>query len=74
MAAKYPLTVEQVRQIEQDLAEMRIRAEEIFHLMSAGCGESDPRTSRAEEVAGAIQRLQWAMERTADQPRAFAAG
>jgi hypothetical protein len=66
MAAKYPLTTEQYRQIELDLAEMRVRADEIFHLMSAGCGESDPRTSRAEEVAAAIQRLQWAMERVAN--------
>jgi hypothetical protein len=74
MVDKYPLTVEQFRQIEQDLAEMRVRAEEIFHLMSAGCGESDPRTSRAEEVTGAIQRLQWAMERTADGLIASAAG
>lgn len=75
MAAKYPLTAEQFHQIEQDLAEMRARAEEIFHLLSAGCGVSDPRTSRAEEVTGAVQRLQWAMERMADDGRkVFAAG
>ena len=74
MAANYPLTVEQLSQIEQDLAEMRVRAEEIFHLMNAGCGESDPRTSRAEELTGAIQRLQWAMERMADERKSFAAG
>ena len=73
MPAKYPLTAEQFRQIERDLAEMRVRAEEIFHLMSAGCGESDPRTSRAEEVTGAIQRLQWAIERMTGR-KASAAG
>ena len=74
MAAKYPLTAEQFHQIERDLAEMRVRAEEIFHLMAAGCGESDPRTARAEEVTGAIQRLQWAMERMTDGRKASAAG
>ncbi len=42
---------------------MRVRAEEISHLMKAGCGESDPRTLRAEELSAAVQRLQWAMER-----------
>jgi hypothetical protein len=74
MAAKYPLTAEQFHQIELDLAEMRVRAEEIFHLMSVGCGESDPRALRAEEVTGALQRLQWAMERMDDGRKAFAAG
>ena len=72
MTATYPLTADQFRQIEQDLAEMRVRAEEIFHLMSVGCGESDPRTSRAEEITGAIQRLQWAMERMTDGRKALA--
>ena len=74
MAVKYPLTAEQFHQIEQDLDEMRVRAEEIFHLLSAACGASDARTSRAEEVNGAIQRLQWAMERMADGRKVVAAG
>jgi len=65
MATQYPLTIEQMRTMAQDLEDMKVRADEMFHLMSAGCGETDPRTVRAEELVAAIQRLQWALERGA---------
>jgi hypothetical protein len=64
MATQYPLTVEQLSQMKQDLSEMEVRASEIHHLMAAGFGEADQRTIRAEELSAAIQRLRWAMERT----------
>ena len=74
MATQHPLTVDQLHQIKRDLADMQIRAEEIFHIMAASSGESDPRTVRAEELTGAIQRLQWAMERSSQGKVAAAAG
>jgi hypothetical protein len=66
MATQYPLTIEQLRVMVRDLADMKTRADEMFNLMKAGCGETDQRTLRAEELTAAIQRLQWAIERTGD--------
>ena len=63
MADRYPLTIEQLRQVKLDLAGMKERAEEISQLMSAGYGEGDPRAVRAAEVNAALQRLQWEMDR-----------
>jgi hypothetical protein len=74
MATQHPLTVDQLHQIKRDLADMQIRAEEIFHIMAASSGELDARTVRAEELTGAIQRLQWAMERSSQSKVAAAAG
>ena len=51
MPSRYPLTIDQFRDMKRDLAEMQIRATEMLNLMVAGCGESDPRTIRAEELA-----------------------
>ena len=66
MDAQYRLSGEQLRQIELDLTEMCVRADEMFRLLTAGFGDADPRAIRAEELMAAIQRLQWAMERTDD--------
>ena len=74
MPSRYPLTIDQFRDMKRDLAEMQIRATEMLNLMVAGCGESDPRTIRAEELAAAIQRLQWAIERGEDGGQTSVAG
>ena len=64
MPSRYPLTIEQLREINRDLADMKVRAEEMLNLMGAACGEADQRAVRAQELAAAIQRLQWAIERS----------
>jgi hypothetical protein len=65
MPERYPLTVAQLRQTKEELAAMRERAEEISQLISAGYGPRDPKTIRAGELAGAVQRLQWELDRSA---------
>ena len=52
---------------------MQVRADEMFHLLTAGFGDADQRAIRAEELTAAIQRLQWAMERT-DEDHVAAGG
>lgn len=63
MPDRYPLTIEQTRQTQQDIDEMTGRAEEIAKLMSAAYGDSDQRTIRAQECHAALQRLQWELGR-----------
>ena len=63
MTTQFPLTTDQFRQATSDIAQMAEKAEEISRLMSAAYGESDPRAIRAQEVSGALQRLQWEMDR-----------
>jgi hypothetical protein len=65
MQDRFPLTVAQLRQTKEELAAMKERAEEISQLMVAGYGVADPKAIRAGEVNGAIQRLQWELERSA---------
>ena len=65
MPDQYPLTVAQLRQAKEELSAMKDRAEKISRLMTAGYGDSDPRTIRAGELNAAIQRLQWELERSA---------
>lgn len=65
MENKYPLTIAQLRQAKEDLCAMKEGAEEILRLMTAGYGDADPRAIRAGELFGAVQRLQWELERSA---------
>ena len=67
MQDRYPLTIAQLRQAQEELALMKERAEEISQLMSAGYGDSDSKAIRAGEIYSAIQRLQWELERSAGQ-------
>jgi hypothetical protein len=77
MEDRFPLTIAQLHQNAIDIAQMAELAEEIALLMSAAHGESDPRAVRAQEVKGAIQRLQWEIDRglapAAEQQRGTAA-
>jgi hypothetical protein len=57
------LSIRQLQQVNEDVAELADRAQEIAKLMLAAYGPEDPRVVRAEEIRNAIQRLQWAMER-----------
>ena len=67
MQDRYPLTIAQLRQAQEELALMKERAEEISQLMAAGYGDSDSKAIRAGEINSAIQRLQWELERSAGQ-------
>ncbi len=74
MDPQFPLTIDQARQINRDLAEMEVRAGEMVNLMAAGCGESDQTTIRAQELVASVQRLKWALERRANGNVASASG
>ena len=63
MSDHEPLSIQQLQQLLEDVAELADRAEEIRKLLLAANGPEDPRAVRADEVRNAIQRLQWAMER-----------
>ena len=58
-----PLSIQQLRQVQEDVAELTDRAEKTTKHMLAAYGPEDPRVVRAQEVRAAIQRLQWAIER-----------
>ena len=58
-----PLSIRQLQQVQEDVAELTGRAEKITKYMLAAYGPEDPRAVRAQEVSAAIQRLQWATER-----------
>jgi hypothetical protein len=59
-----PLSSQQLQQVQEDVAELADRAEEITKLMLAAYGPEDPRAVRAQEIRASIQRLQWAIERS----------
>lgn len=61
---RHPLTVEQRKQLDQDLACVEERLEAIAVLMCACHGDDSPLAIRAGEVAAALQRLKWELERT----------
>ena len=70
---RYPLTAEQRRQLEQDLACIEERLEGIAVLMSACYGDYSPPATRAAEVSAALQRLKWELKRT-EQKEQIAVG
>ena len=63
-AEHYPLTNDQLRDIQRDVVQMNTRADELAQLLAAAFGEADERTIRAKEIDAAFQRLQWAMHRS----------
>jgi hypothetical protein len=69
MAEQHSLTIQQSQQVARDLSEMQVLAVGTAQLLAATFGLFDNRTIRAGEVAAAVQRLTWALER-ADEGRA----
>jgi hypothetical protein len=63
MSEREPLSIQQVQQLHEDVAELADCAQEITTLLQAAHGPEDPIAVRAQEARNAIQRLQWAMER-----------
>ena len=70
MSEHEPLSSQQLQQLNEDVAELVGRAEELVELMLAAHGPEDPRAVRAQEIRDAIQRFQWAMERQPVEPSA----
>jgi hypothetical protein len=56
------MTVEQRRDLDQDLAAMITNLTNIANLLRACNGDMDITVLRAEEASGAVQRLVWALE------------
>ena len=63
-AEHYPLTNDQLQEVQRDVLEMNARADELAQLLAAAFGEVDQRTIRAKEIDAALQRLRWAMQRS----------
>ena len=63
-AEHYPITKDQLQEIQRDVLEMNARADDLAQLLAAAFGEIDQRTIRAKEIDAALQRLQWAMQRS----------
>jgi hypothetical protein len=63
MNERYPMTVEQRRALNGDLAEVQGKLDEILTLIRACYGDTVEVRVRAEESAAALQRLKWALER-----------
>ena len=60
----YPLTNDQLQDVQSDILEMNARADELAQLLAAAFGETDQRAIRAKEIDAAFQRLRWAMQRS----------
>jgi hypothetical protein len=69
---RHPLTSEQRTQLNEDLAYIEERLQAIALLMRACFGEGAQPDIRAGEVAGALQRLKWELDRTELKKRAAA--
>jgi hypothetical protein len=65
---RHPLTVEQRRRLDQDIAIVQERLQNISALMHACYGDESQAAIRADEITGALQRLKWELERI--QPKA----
>ena len=59
-----PLTTEQKRQLDGDLAYVEERLRDITVLMRVCHGDDSQVAIRADETAAALQRLKWELERT----------
>jgi len=68
----HPLTKEQEVQLRHDLTLIEERLQDITILMRICYGEDSQPAIRADETAGALQRLKWALERAS--LRSVAAG
>ena len=63
MNERYPMTVEQRRSLQGDLAGIQEKMDDILTLIRACYADTEEVRVRAEESAAALQRLKWALER-----------
>ncbi len=57
------LTDSRLHQIQQRISQIELQAKLIASLLAEALEDSDPRVIRAGEIAAAIQRLRWALDR-----------
>jgi hypothetical protein len=69
---RYPLTIDQKKQLDADLAFLEERIGAIAALMCASYGNESPQATRAGELADALQRLKREIART--EQKKFGAG
>jgi hypothetical protein len=58
-----PLSIRQLQQVNEDVVELVVRAEELARLMLTAHGPNDDVAVRGQDIRDAIQRFQGAMER-----------
>jgi hypothetical protein len=63
MSDHEPLSIRQLQQVNEDVVELVVRAEELARRMLNAHGPKDDVAVRAQDIRDAIQRFQWAMER-----------
>ena len=61
--ALHPPTIEERKRLDEDLGVIEERLQSIIVLMRACYGKNSNAAIRADEIAGAIQRLEWELER-----------
>ena len=66
----HPPTIEERRRLDEDLMEIEEKLQGIIVLMRACYGKNSNAAIRADEIAGAIQRLKWELERVQQKTRA----
>lgn len=57
MSDRYPITIDQARELQTDLTGMLNQSAEILQLLTAAYGDSDRRAVRAWELNASVQRL-----------------
>jgi hypothetical protein len=67
---RHPLTAEQTRQLEEDIAYVEERLRDISVLMRVCHGDNSQPAIRADETAAALQRLKWELERAQQKRQA----
>jgi hypothetical protein len=66
----HPPTIEERKRLDEDLALMEEKLQGIIVLMRDSYGKNSQAAIRADEIAGAIQRLKWELERVQQKTRA----
>ena len=65
-----PLTTEQKKQLDEDIAYVEERLRDISILMRVCHGDDSQVAIRADETAAALQRLKWELERAQQKRQA----
>ena len=67
---RHPLTAEQKRQLDEDIAYVEERLRDISVLMRVCHGDNSQAAIRADETAASLQRLKWELERAQQKRQA----
>ena len=69
----HPPTIEERKRLDEDLALIEEKLQRIIVLMRACYGKNSQAAIRADEIAGAIQRLEWELERMQEKAQSASA-